>query len=57
VAANASLAANREYQSLEAEVRRTLAEAKAADEAEDGEYVLSDNYFCRSATIRIAGLA
>ncbi|HEU0020588.1 MAG TPA: transposase, partial [Dehalococcoidia bacterium] len=38
VAANASLAANREYQSLEAEVRRTLAEAKAADEAEDGEY-------------------
>ena len=31
VAANASLAANREYQTLEAEVRKILAEAKVAD--------------------------
>jgi transposase len=38
VAANASLAANREYQTLEAEVRKILAEAKVADEAEDAQY-------------------
>jgi transposase len=38
VAANASLAANREYQTLETEVRQILAEAKAADEAEDAQY-------------------
>ena len=38
VAANASLAANREYQTLEAEVRKILAEAKVADEAEDTQY-------------------
>jgi len=38
VAANASLAANREYQTLEAEVRQILAEAKVADEAEDAQY-------------------
>jgi hypothetical protein len=38
VAANASLAANREYQTLEAEVRKILVEAKMADEAEDAQY-------------------
>ncbi|MDA1219678.1 MAG: IS1182 family transposase [Chloroflexi bacterium] len=38
VEANAALAANREYQSLEAEVRKILAEAKVADEAEDAQY-------------------
>lgn len=40
VAANAALAANREYQTLEAEVRKILAEAKVADEAEDAQYGL-----------------
>jgi hypothetical protein len=38
VRANAALPANREYQSLEAEVRKILAEAKVADEAEDAQY-------------------
>lgn len=38
VAANASLAANREYQTLEAEVHKILAGAKVADEAEDALY-------------------
>ncbi|MEK7814708.1 MAG: IS1182 family transposase [Chloroflexota bacterium] len=38
VAANASLAANREYRTLEAEASKILAEAKVADEAEDAQY-------------------
>ncbi len=38
VAANASLAADRGYEALDAEARKMLAEAKAVDEAEDAQY-------------------
>jgi transposase len=38
VAANAALAANRNYEAIEAEVQRMLAEARAADVEEDARY-------------------